>query len=655
MKNADTTRRDQAVLGAGPINKGRRLRLRPLGVSLALAQALLMSTVGQAFAQTEDPEAGTKPTEPSSVKEEAPTEESDSAAAKEPTTDGAGPERPATGAETSESEDAAGVSDETTVDDADDAGASEPAQAPSPSAEPVERTSTATSETDEEIGSDAATSIEVEPRINPDAIPHIRGRDKPTQRGTIGLEPGAPQAAAMAGGVTPSFGRPSANDSDWVFDVHGYLQLPLRVGLNERENAGEGQKVTVLHTPPEIPGTYGTFEYTSLVPDPWAQLNFSYGNRDVTATVIVAARTVSNANGYYNPADQLGINDAFITFHPHSQAENRVSVHVGAFANRYGIMGEYDMGRYGTPLIGRVSGMGATATAQFDVGSMKLSTEAGLMGPLNKAPVGVEPAGWNGYTDPNAGTTFAAHAHAALGVTDELTFGAHGIRAFAQDDRATTTTQKDGAISVFGVDARLSFQRFGHLYVGYALTDADTARSVSGVIRVLNSPGGLGLMEEYFGLQSEGTGQLNTFGAQYDLSLGNLLRYPTKFDANGPDLVLSGFTIGTIVDSPVPEFDGVFKLKYGGEATYAFLKWMGAGIRYDRVMPNTDDSTQTHAALSPRLFFKSDWSSRDQVVLQYSRYFYGSNTAVVTGVPPMKDPTVVPDEDVFSLTAQIWW
>src|SRR5690606_41642309 len=53
---------------------------------------------------------------------------------------------------------------------------------------------------------------------------------------------------------------------------------------------------------------------------------------------------------------------------------------------------------------------------------------------------------------------------------------------------------------------------------------------------LLNAQGGLGLMEEYFGLASEGTGQLNTFGGQYDLSIGNLLRYPQKFKGDAPDV-----------------------------------------------------------------------------------------------------------------------
>lgn len=491
--------------------------------------------------------------------------------------------------------------------------------------------------------------------INPDAIPALRGALRPTQHETIGLQPGAPQAVGITGGVTPAFGTQPSNASDWAFDIHGFLLLPLRIGFNKRDNPGDGQKVSVLHTPPVVPGDFQTFEYSGVNPDPWAQLNFSYGNKLATATIIIAARTVSNANSYFNPADQLGINDAFITFHPDLEGDFKFRAHVGAFANRYGIMGEYDMGRYGTPVIARVSGVGATGTGTFQLGEVEVNAEAGVMGPLNKAPVGVEPAGWNGFTDPNAGTTFAVHGHLAAGLSEEVTLGAHVIHSFARDDRATTTDQKDGRINVFGVDMRASMRRYGHLFLGYGLTDAKTARSVSNVVRVLNAPGGLGLMEEYFGLESEGTGKLHTFGAQYDMSLGNLLRYPQTFNGKAPDLVFSAFTMGTAVESPVPEFDGVFKFKYGAEATYSFLRWMGAGLRYDRVMPDTSDASQTHAILSPRLIFKSDWASRDQVILQYSRYFNGSNTAVVDGYPPEKDRTIDPDSDVVSLTASIWW
>jgi hypothetical protein len=49
-----------------------------------------------------------------------------------------------------------------------------------------------------------------------------------------------------------------------------------------------------------VPGNnFESFDYTGVLPDPWVQLNFSYGNPVVTATVIVAARSI--AAGPFDP------------------------------------------------------------------------------------------------------------------------------------------------------------------------------------------------------------------------------------------------------------------------------------------------------------------------------------------------------------------
>jgi hypothetical protein len=170
----------------------------------------------------------------------------------------------------------------------------------------------------------------------------------------MGLSPGAPQTATLAGGVTPAFGTVSQRAEDWRFDLHGLVLMPLRMGINTRLRPGSQQKKTVLHSPPLVPGDLTSFEYTAVSPDPWVQLNFSYGNRDVTATVIVAARAATAAVAYFNPPDQLGIDDAFLTFRLPASDQVKLSLDVGAFVNRYGNMGEYDLGRYGTPLIARV-------------------------------------------------------------------------------------------------------------------------------------------------------------------------------------------------------------------------------------------------------------------------------------------------------------
>ncbi len=492
----------------------------------------------------------------------------------------------------------------------------------------------------------------------PGETKEVAKEGKPAKKRNVelGLSPGAPQTATLPGGVTPAFGTQSTKAEDWRFDFHGFVSLPLRIGVSDRSAPTAGQKKTVLHTPPRTPGDLETFEYTAVVPTPWMQLNFLYGNRDVTATVIVAARSAGNANGYFNPADQIGINDAFLTFRLPPSDSYAMSLDVGAFANRYGAMGEYDLGRYGTPLIGRVSGMGATGTGRFELGgNARLVAEAGIMGQGNKAPIGVEPAGWNGFADPNVGTSFAPHAHVGIELMQTATLGLHYISAFSRDDRATPTTQADGSLSVIGADFRLTAGRFGHFYAGVAHTNADNARAVSNVVRILNTGGGPGLSREYFGPESNGTGKLTTVGGQYDLSMGNLLRYPTRYEGDGPDVVLSAFGIFTHVQSPLAAWDGVNKFKYGLEGAYAFISWMALNARYDRVMSNMDDAKQTHAIITGRLILRSGYQSRDQVAIQYSRYLNGSGVSFVDGYPPKRDYSTVPDEQVLALTASAWW
>jgi hypothetical protein len=479
----------------------------------------------------------------------------------------------------------------------------------------------------------------------------------------LGLAPGAPQITNVAGGITPAYGAPSETDQDWQFDFHGMVLLPLRVGINSREGqVFTDQKKTVLHTPPSVPGNFETFEYTAIAPDPWVQLNFSYGNPTVIATIIVAARTINNADSWFNAPDHIGVNDAFFTYRPRVHEAIHVNVNLGGFASHYGHMGEYDLGRQGTPLIARVSGMGATGTAIFDLeNDLQVVTEVGLQGQLTKTPVGIQPAAWNGYADPNVGSTFAAHGHAALGYMGKAQLGLHYIGAFAQDDRATPTTQPDGNISVLGLDARLTLGRFGHFYLGYGRTNADQARSVSGVVRVLNAAGGAGLADEYFGRDAEGrvNGTLNTVGAQYDFSLGNWLQYPNNFTGKSPDLVASLFGIYAGVSSPVAKLDavgdGVDKLKYGVEVGYSMLSWLALGGRFDRVLNDLDDDTATHAIWTGRAIFRSDFGSQDQVTLQYSNYQSGSGVAVKNGQPPLRDLSVDPDNHVVSLMASMWW
>lgn len=474
---------------------------------------------------------------------------------------------------------------------------------------------------------------------------------------SLGLDPGTPQVGALPGGITPAYGQNAADEKDWRFDFHGFLTMPLRAGLNKRSGTvTTDQHTTVLHAPPVVPDYRDSFTYTSVVPQPYAQLNFSYGNSVVTGNVILLARTAATAATFFDPPEESGISDAFLHFRvPNLGPSTNLDINVGVFTNRYGVMGEYDEGRYGTPVIARTRGAGENIVARFQLNKVTLDLEQGIQGQLDKPPNGLLPAGWNDFGDPATGTGFVNHVHAGIGYMGLATLGLHYMSAWTQDDRASQGTEPDGSIRILAADARFSLGPWGHLYLVADSTKATNARSVGSIVQVLNTRGGFGLMQNYFGMNSGGNGSLLTFAAQYDLSIGRLLRYPNAFKGDAPDIVLSLFGMQTHVTSADAAFDNVTKRKFGGEAGYSLLSWLAASLRVDRVQANTSNAHQDFAIVSPRMIFRSGWQAHDQVVLQYSHFFNGAGVVVRDGYPAVDDPSIHPDEDVISLSASMWW
>lgn len=486
----------------------------------------------------------------------------------------------------------------------------------------------------------------------------------------LSLDPSAPQTGALPGGVTPAFGQKALSEDEWRFDFHGFLTAPLNAGIGSRPNPIPGQSHTTLHSPPVVPDDLETFSHTGVVPTTYAQINFSEGNSVVTGLVSIVAKQASASTSFLEPASQLGVTDVFVSITPPIDSRLHLQALVGAFTSRFGATGEYDEGRYGTPLIARISGVGEQATAKIGFGDLTLILVEGIHGQSNKASQSITVDAWNNFADPGAGSSFVAHGHAGVGWRKQATMGVHFLRAFSMDDRAGTSAP-DGRINIFAADARVNAGRFGHLYLAYSYTDALQARAVSRIISVLNTPGGLGLMQNYFGLNSGGTGTLGTLGFQYDLSLGKLVSYPIPFSGDGPDLFLSAFGMFTHVTSADPGVDlatanvmagvaghpwsGTDKRKLGIEATYSLLPWLATSVRYDRVDPLTDDLHYSFAVVSPRVILRTDWQATDQIVIQYSHWFNGSNTLVRTGDPPMVDPSQIPDGDMLSISASMWW
>ena len=500
------------------------------------------------------------------------------------------------------------------------------------------------------------------------------GQQPAEQPPVLGLSPNAPQAGPVPGGVAPAYHRPMKDRNDWRFDFHGMLMIPLRVGFGEREEVGPDQTKLTLHAPPVLPDYRDSFNYTGTVPQSYVKLLFTYGNPIVTGNISVVSLQPRAGASFFDPPLNPGIEDAYLNFNLTEIMRNaRFDVNVGAFSNRYGVMGEWDEGRYATPIIARTSGIGEVTTAGFSFGAWSLLLEHGIQGQSDKPWVGITPTYENDFADSRVGAGFVHHGHVGLGYGGYGLLGLHYMTAFSQDDRAVPYWAADGRIDIFGADLRLTLGRFGHFYVGAAHHDIDHARSLGRIVEILNVDSGPGLAREFLGdannpgAPNDPTGTLTTLAVQYDLSVSRLLWYPIPFVGEGPDVVVSLFGMQTAVSSedktryPAAAnytgklYDGVVKRKFGLEATYSMLSWLAVSMRADRVLPDADFEASSFSQVSPRILFRSGWNAHDQVAIQYSHFFNNDWTAVRGGFPPDYDLTIVPDDDMLALTASMWW
>jgi hypothetical protein len=470
----------------------------------------------------------------------------------------------------------------------------------------------------------------------------------------LGLSPGEPQVRSPVPSLP--FGIQPAESKGNVLDFHGYLLMPASLGVHERpaSETTDGQTGTVLHSPPLMAQNLRSFEYTGVVPTPWLQLNFSYGNSTVYATAIIAGTSAMDGSGYYSLVDQFGVNDAFVTANLTKTVGFPLQLNVGAFTGRYGAMGAWDAGRYGTPLIARTNTIGESITAGYKLGELAFVLEQGFGGQMARPPAGLVSAGWNDYANTNVGSSFVDHVHLGVAYKGFAKLGLHYLHAWTKDDLIDGGKMPNGRITVLGADLHLTAKRAGHFYLGGARTDASNASTVSGAIEILNARGGPELVKYYLGPNSGGNGALSTFGVQYDVSIARLV-YGEVYQGESPDLLVSVFGAGTKVASRDPSFDGVFKLKGGAEVTYLFHSMIGASERFDHVRLHGSDSRQAFTIYSTRLLFHMGWKSRGELALQYSHFVYGSGVLASTGYNPATALAVNPDHDVFSLIATYWW
>jgi len=520
----------------------------------------------------------------------------------------------------------------------------------------------------------------------------------------LGLDPSVPQSGAILVSPVEVVAPPEENtSSEWKFDVTGYFRAPLRLSWGPANNkdlnnagAATANAGTQIRTPPLVPdANYIDWRYTNSQVGPWTELNFHYGNSRVKATIQIASYNLTDA-GYRRLESNLGINESFLSINwPEIFDDNsRFTLTVGGYTNRYGAAGRYDGGKYETYLFGRTHVAGETGTLEYDLGDsgFTASVEEGFGGKLEVIPWLATPSNpnqnlaFNPFPGPvPQESTFVAHIHGGVSYKKQFMFGAHYIDTFANDNERAGgyrggTNNPDTPfggrpanveaphIKIYGAELKWLSPLLGDGYVGYAHLDALNAEYLGDAIETIHSFGGWQLHDNYFGPPggtNATTGKIDTILFQEVFSFGQLFRYPQAFWGDGPDLIAAVFGMFNKVSGSTDPGSNHSRMKAGAELTYLPISWLGLGGRYDLVDVNLDRSAQNFSVISPRIIIRSNFVTHEQILFQYSRYFYGSEAAVASfpynggngGIYPnnMAGQAVGADHNAFTMAAIIWF
>ena len=163
------------------------------------------------------------------------------------------------------------------------------------------------------------------------------------------------------------------------------------------------------------------------------------------------------------------------------------------------------------------------------------------------------------------------------------------------------------------------------------------------------------------GCSSGGTGTVNSILFQYDFSVANLLqglRDGTTYWGEGTDFHALFYAMYNTVSSDynaandaratetgpdglaVDKYSEHTKLKFGTDLQFNAFPIGGLAVRFDRLQPNDNLPEQSFSILSPRLFIRSQWITRELIIVQYSRYLYDQRVCDVATAydPSLQNP-----------------
>lgn len=486
-----------------------------------------------------------------------------------------------------------------------------------------------------------------------------------------------------SGNATVS-GPATASEDEWKFSYNGYFRAPMRIGVGEREAAKTDQSETTFGQPRIPDDQYLSWQYTKQNQRQWAEMFFGYGSQRAKGTLAIQAFNFTDSS-FNNQDAQAGISQAWVTINPDMMdidEDMRVQVKVGTFWGRYGGMGRYDAGAYDTFLFGRTHMMGEAVRMEYDLDDTVFWVEEGF-GTKEPNP---DPnhntkftllahlhAGFNydeflevgghvlhAWTQEPDRECFSREEEWAVqeqaGLAIQAQFSEAPVGACKQEDPSTANANQlaradspDGSMTVFGADAVLNTSGFGRIYAGYSRVIGNKAVTVAPAIEVIHAYGGgffnMGITHQYFlephdwepqtladqmsattaaeyrrVRNDRGNGHIDTIAGQWDVSLASLIG-PDLFGQQQLDLKLFGM-LNLVSSDDDDQLANISKLKFGSEILYSPLSWWGIGGRFDRVAPRSDVPEQTFTVVGPRMVFRSDFATHEEINIGWSHYFY---------------------------------
>jgi hypothetical protein len=507
----------------------------------------------------------------------------------------------------------------------------------------------------------------------------------------LSLSPYSPRVGSLPGGVTPGYGAPMP-PGGWTFRFTGFLSASFQASLAKRAVAAPDQHNIVFHVLPQTVDEYASFLGTSTMPGQWVALDFSYGKDVVTANVSMNTWNPTDPSTYYQIGSQYFLNNMYLQFEVPPLAGYHIHTRAGYFYGPYGGLGQYGLGMYTNAIIGLPRGVGETTLVDYTLRSgIKLTLEHGIMGNRNgHVPNGVIPSAGNGgntSVNPVFPSAWIHHLHLGAQMTGEYSVRGtlHYMTNWAQDERGQCTPPpgmvcdnptsravneayiKDGRIDVYGFDAFVQHGTWGALGVAGSYTRGQNASLLHG----LSTFGGEGLVlsNRWWGDSTSATGKLFAAGLNYSGSLGRIVTAPAPFSSDGPDITLNlGFVLAYTLTDPTPlsgttdpaayqldqdTFNHRLRYKFGAEAIYSVAYWLSFALRGDRVAPTSKDAGETFYVVAPRVIFKTNWMTREQIVLIYGHWFYGPRTHPEAS--SLLPTDIGLDSNLVALNVNMWW